>query len=135
MKNKATLVLIEHLVMLLVFVLAATVCVRIFVLSEKLSRQYEATDRASLEAQNAAELLKKSGIDGYVKQTGAVQTEENKWVVFYDSDWKQTEEKTGKFTLTVEYSAEETGFLWQADIIVLSESGSELFRIPAAGQK
>lgn len=134
MRNKATLVMIEHLVMLLVFLLAATVCVRIFVLSEKMSRKYEATDRASLEAQNVAELLKKSGIDGYVKQTGAVRTEDNKWVIFFDSDWNPTEERTGKFTLTVEYSVGETGLLWQADIIVLSENGKELFRIPAAGQ-
>jgi type II secretory pathway pseudopilin PulG len=48
----------EQLVMLLVFALAAALCVQIFVLSDRTSRQNEARDQAVVAAQNAAELLK-----------------------------------------------------------------------------
>lgn len=134
MKNKSTVVMIEHIVMLLVFALAATVCVRMFVLSEKLSRKYEATDQAVLVAQNAAEILKKNGIAGFAGEPGAAQMEENRWVIVYDSEWKVTEKGAEKFSMEVCYREEENGLLWRAEIVVLTENGEELFRLPVAGQ-
>jgi type II secretory pathway pseudopilin PulG len=53
----------EQLVMLLVFALAAALCVQVFVLSDQTSRQNEARDQAVVVAQNAAELLKDTGGD------------------------------------------------------------------------
>ena len=58
MRSKAPLALMEQLVMVLVFALAAALCVQAFVLSDQTSRRNEARDRAVLEAQNAAEELK-----------------------------------------------------------------------------
>ena len=43
---------------MLVFALAAALCLQVFVLSDKTSRRNEARDRAVLEAQNTAEELK-----------------------------------------------------------------------------
>ena len=54
MRSKAPLALMEQLVMVLVFALAAALCVQVFVLSYQTSRRNEARDRAVLEAQNAA---------------------------------------------------------------------------------
>lgn len=135
MKNKSTLVLIEHIVMLLVFVLAATVCVRMFVLSEKLSRKYEATDRAVLTAQNTAELLKYGGIQVLSEKEGILRTGENTWSVFYDKNWEATNRESAAFTLTIESLAETEKFLFRGEITVLTEEGEELFRLPVAGQK
>ncbi len=134
MRNKSTLVMIEHIVMLLVFVLAATVCVRMFVLSEKLSRKYEATDRAVLVAQNAAEVLKKGGIPAFAKEEGVMQTGENTREVFYDKNWKVTDRESAEYTLAVESLPEESGFLFRAEITVLTDEGEVLFRLPMAGQ-
>ena len=125
MKNKSTLVMIEHIVMLLVFVLAATVCVRMFVLSEKLSRKYEAT----------AELLKKGGVPALSETEGAVQTGEGVWAMFYDKNWETAEQETAEFTLIVKSLPESSAFLLRAEITVLTEAGEELFRLPVAGQK
>lgn len=61
MKSKAPLALMEQLVMVLVFALAAALCVRGFVLSERISRRGEARDMAMIAAQNAAEALKGTG--------------------------------------------------------------------------
>lgn len=134
MKNKSTLVLIEQIVMVLVFALAAAVCMRVFAASERLSRKYEATDGAVLAAQNVAELLKADGIKGFTERTGAVQSGENTWVVWYDKDWNLTEDASAEFVADVTYTEEEAGFLFRAEIVIRTKDGTELFRLPVAGQ-
>ena len=63
MKSRAPLALMEQLVMVLVFALAAALCVQAFFASDRMSRQGEARDRAVLLAQNAAEYLKEYGAE------------------------------------------------------------------------
>lgn len=134
MKNKSTLVMIEHIVMLLVFVLAAAVCVRMFVLSEQLSRKYEATDRAVLAAQNTAELLKKGGIAAFANEEKVLQTGENTWAMFYDKNWEVADRESAEFSLTAEFLRSESDVLFRAEIVISTVDGTELFRLPVAGQ-
>ena len=61
MKNKTPLMLMEQLIMILVFALAAAICIRAFMLSDGISSQNSQRDRAALLAQNAAETLKACG--------------------------------------------------------------------------
>ena len=61
MKNRATLTLMEQLVMILVFALAAVICLQVFVTASKKSRDSEDRDRAVIIAQNAAEVMKATG--------------------------------------------------------------------------
>ncbi len=70
MKQKASLVMLEQAVMLLVFALAAALCLRVFAWSETASRKSEARDEAMLQAQNAAELV--SHFDGDLEAAAAV---------------------------------------------------------------
>lgn len=133
MGNKSILVLIEHMVMLLVFALAAAVCLRMFVLSDKLSRTYEATDRAVLAAQNVAELIKQNGIEGFAKQMGVKADSENNWTVFYDENWETTSEESGKFVLRI-IGTETVRYLFRGEVVVLTDTGEELFRLPVATQ-
>lgn len=58
MKSKAPLVLMEQLLMVLVFALAAALCLRVFVLAEQMSRQNELRDQATVTCQTMAETLK-----------------------------------------------------------------------------
>lgn len=58
MRSKASLFLMEQLVMVLVFALCAAVCLRIFVGAEQISAETARRDEAVAIAQNAAELLK-----------------------------------------------------------------------------
>ena len=126
MRSKATLVMIEQVVMVLVFALAATLCVQMFVLTEKQSKKYEATDRAVLEAQNMAETLKSGETEGI--------TEGTPWCISFDSEWKVTEDEAQRsYYLEVHYTEE--AWLWKAEVIVFSATGTELYRIPVAGQK
>ena len=58
MKNRTSLVLMELLVMVLVFALAAAMCVRVFVRSDQVSREIGRRDMAVTLAQNGAETIK-----------------------------------------------------------------------------
>lgn len=58
MKSKATLFLMEQLVMLLVFALAAALCLGIFVRADRISAETKERDEAVILACNAAEMLK-----------------------------------------------------------------------------
>lgn len=58
MKNKASLLLMEQLVMILVFALAAALCLQVFAGSEVISAETARRDRSVVLARNAAELLK-----------------------------------------------------------------------------
>ena len=58
MKNKTPLVLMELVIMLLVFSVAAGLCLRAFAGAERISRTGAEDDRAIAAAQNGAELTK-----------------------------------------------------------------------------
>ena len=84
MKSRAPLALMEQIVMVLVFALAAAICLQAFVASGKLSRQAEERGRAVVEAQNMAEALKYDGCVSYLRErNGNTGTE-----VFYNADWE-----------------------------------------------
>lgn len=63
MKSRASLVLMEGLIMLLVFALASAVCLQIFVKTDARSRQTQLETDALVLAQNAAEELKAAAGD------------------------------------------------------------------------
>lgn len=58
MKSRASLVLMEQLVMILVFALCAALCLGLFVRADALSRETDLQDRAVVLAQNGAETIK-----------------------------------------------------------------------------
>ena len=60
-KSKAPLVMLEQMVMLLVFALAAALCLQAFVLSDASSRESEARDRAANLCQSMAEVMRTNG--------------------------------------------------------------------------
>lgn len=63
MKSKASLTLMELLVMVLVFSLAAALCLQCFAAAALLRRETARLDRAVLLAQNGAEIVKAAGGD------------------------------------------------------------------------
>lgn len=63
MKNKTSLLLMEQLVMVLVFALAAALCLSVFVKADRISRETVRRDEAVLLAQNAAQVLKATSGD------------------------------------------------------------------------
>ena len=92
MRSKASLVLIEQAVMVLVFALAAALCLRVFLWSDQLSCRDEARDRALLEVQTAAETLKHAGgeVDHALEESARTlggQVSQGVWSRYYDKNW------------------------------------------------
>lgn len=58
MRSKTPLALMEQVIMVLVFALAAALCLRAFVLSDRISHACEERDRAVMAVQTVAETLK-----------------------------------------------------------------------------
>ncbi|MCI9263717.1 MAG: hypothetical protein HFF06_04010 [Oscillospiraceae bacterium] len=93
MRSKAPLALMEQMVMLLVFALAAALCLQAFVLSDKLSRREEARSRAAQVCQSAAEAIRHSGGTGEEALSGGAEIlgaeySDGLLQQTYDRDWE-----------------------------------------------
>jgi hypothetical protein len=106
----------EQLVMVLVFALAAALCVQVFVLSDQISRRDQARDQAVVMAQNAAELLKDTRGDyGAVARTLGGTGDAQGLQVTYTQDWAPGQ---GPYTLTAQPRESGVPGLGQAEIRV-----------------
>lgn len=91
MKSKAPLALIELAIMLLVFALAAVLCLRAFVWAETASKENLERDQALVQAQSAAEVLKAcTGDPDAAMELYGGGKEGQTWTVWYDEAWNQT---------------------------------------------
>ena len=149
MRSKSPLALMEQVVMVLVFALAAALCLRVFVFSDQASERNEAVDRAVLEVQNAAETLKSTGLPadeaqkevatrmGGTMSQGLVQ-------ICYDEAWNVLSGNTEACAYVVEIQglpAEVDGMVKvhiraaAVKDISLGGSGEDLFAIDVAWQE
>lgn len=133
MRSKAPLVLMEQVVMVLVFALTAALCLRMFVLADRLSVKYEACDRAVTEAQNVAEQLKQGNLGTYLEAHNAAQ-DTGAITVWFNQDWQPAGQEEAEYYLQILPVDGETENLWKREIVVGTEK-EELFRITVAGQK
>ena len=119
MKSKTPLVLMEQLVMVLVFAMAAAICLQVFGLSDRLSKENEARAEAALLAQNTAEELKSSYGEALL-------------------DWEEVDgryfmEEEG-YRVQVQAAETEISGLRKVELQVLQEE-EVLFEIPVAWQE
>ena len=135
MRSRTPLMLMEQLVMVLVFALAAALCLQAFSLSDRLSRGSADRDRAVVQAENAAEAMKHCQGDG----AAAAQLTGGVWsggvlTVGYNGDWEKTKGRPD-FTLTV--TPEESGQekLGEAEVRVTDADGAALWTMSVAWQE
>ena len=135
MRDKTPLVLIEQLIMLLVFALAAALCLRAFVWADGESKRGEARDHAVLAAEAAAETLKAYGGDfaAAAADFGGSWDGES-WRVSYDAQWNLTS-GNGAFSLQAAPIAEDLEYLSRADITVSDAEGACLTQLQLAWQE
>ena len=123
MRNKAPLALLEQILMLLIFALAAVICLRDFLWSDDTSRQSAARDKALIHAQSMAETVKAHHGDLIAAASllgGTV--EEDALVVSYEN-----------YTLRAE--KESPSPYWGQAQIVAECDGDILFALPIAWQE
>lgn len=135
MKSRAPLALMEQMVMLLVFALAAALCLQAFVKSDQISLKNGARSNAALTAQNTAEIIRHNGgsvedalVEAAERQGGKYLKSDNdtaggKLIISYDEEWRPVE--NGIYLLTVqEVQTEEEG-LQKVLVQVADRSGEE----------
>ncbi len=116
MKSKASLTLMEQSTMLLVFALAAALCLKGFLWAQQTARENIDRDQAVICAQNAAERIKHTGL-------------KDEWTIYYNENW-QPAEQAAAFQLTALPTA-----LGKAQITVKTGAGEPIFSIPVAWQE
>ena len=132
-RSRAPLALMELTVMLLVFALAAALCLQAFVASSRQAARSQARDNALRLAQTAAETLKAVGGTEAEAEAAAAerlggQMEQGVWYILYDKDWNQVEQD-GVYRLEVMPGllggVESTEYLAQVCLRVLEEGADE----------
>ena len=105
MKSKAPLALMEQMVMLLVFALAAALCLQAFVKSDEISNTGAARDRAAVLCQSVAEVIRSVGgepahaLSSAAKRLNCRYDQGLLWMD-YDEDWNDGSE--GVYRLTAQ---------------------------------
>ena len=136
MRSKAPLAMMEQLVMVLVFALAAALCLQVFVLSDKTSRRNEARDRAVLEAQNTAEELK--SLRGDFAQAAELYGgafDGQTWGRSYDADWEREDGSEAAYHILATRTDSGDPLLGCAEVTVFTAEGDLLFSLPVAWQE
>ena len=136
MKSRAPLALMEQMVMLLVFALAAALCLQAFVRSDNISRQSEARDRAAMLVQSAAEAIQSYGGDACDAFAGAAellggQYEQGLLWVDYDEDWNLGGDA---YRLEAQGILSENPALREAAVQMVDARGKPIFSIQSAWQ-
>lgn len=145
MRSKAPLLLMEQMVMLLVFALAAAICLQAFVKSDGLSGASEDRDRAVTLCQNTAEALRYFGGDmgnAQVKTAEKLGYQSSQGLLWqkFDENWNPVEDgAAGVYRLESEGVPTDVPGLWKARVRVVSgfNVGQELevlFEIEVAWQ-
>ncbi len=143
MKSKTPLALMEQSIMVLVFALAAALCLRVFVWCDNTSKQDEARDYASLRAQSAAEQIKHAGkAGGSAEETLAAAAQSlgasssgSAFELQYNKDWTVSDGKDAAYVLKAETVDTGISGLCKAHISVSATGKSNvIFEIDIAWQ-
>ena len=143
MKNKTSLSLMELLLMVLVFLLAAALCVKVFVYSRLRSADDELSAMAERKAQYAAEMIKAADGD-LARAAKMIDVDNLKCAAYYpealemyfDENWEPHSAFSAiHFTYRLVAEKKTEGYLGTADIVVTDVEGKELYRLSASWQE
>ena len=137
MRSRSPLALMEQVVMVLVFALAAALCLRVFVLSEQMSQKNREMDCAVLLAQNTAETIKAyGGVEEAAEAVGGT-VRQTLWSTYYYEDLTPAPDmESGYYHVDVLPGNIGVEGLGQAGIEVFRWDGNEgLFALTVAWQE
>lgn len=144
MKSRAPLLLMEQMVMLVVFALAAALCVQAFVRSDASSARNEARDEAVVLCQNAAEAIRHSGgnFNEVAEKLGLELGQGGAMSRCYDENWQPVDFDTcgmglapAAYRLSIHAVLDTPSGLGKASVSVSEAEGEALFEIEVAWQE
>lgn len=136
MRSKAPLALMEQLIMVLVFALAAALCLRGFSMADSMSKLNEKRDSATILAQNAAEVYKSCRGDSE-KAADILGGEAGEiWRIYYEKDLDMCENaNNAEYTVTAVIAQSQVEGLGKGVVSVFDKSGESLCTIPVSWQE
>ena len=140
MKSKAPLSLMEQMVMILVFALAAALCLQAFVKSDSISSRSDARDRAVVLCQSTAEALRHTdqAEDALhlVNPSAPVFYEGSQAEIHYNADWSLCENREYTYRLAVQPAETDQPGLAKALVQVWQSGQAQpLFQLEVAWQE
>lgn len=141
MRSKAPLALLEQVVMLAVFALAAVLCLRAFLWADARSEGFARRDRAMVEVQSAAEVLKAAGGEVAHAQREAARRmggtlSQGLWCLCYDEQWQVSGQEDAAYRLCAQGVPAPVEGLCQARVwLDWEENGETLFEVTVAWQE
>ena len=142
MRSKAPLAMMEQMVMILVFALAAALCLQAFVKSDRMSRESGERDRAAELCQSAAEAIRAA--HGDFQQAaelldvsyGSYAQEEPAFSVHYHEDWTLSDTREYAYCLRAESVDSGIDGLGKASVsVVETETLESIFAIEVCWQE
>ena len=135
MKRNTALILLELVIMLLVFSLAAALCLQAFTWADIRSRESGQKDAAYVRIQNAAEVLKHHRGDFALaaRDLGGRWNGES-WTMHFDALWRNTSSASA-FCLQVKPVAGEIRYLGTAILTVSDADGTVLAELTVSWQE
>lgn len=135
MKRNASLSLIEQAIMLFVLTLAAALCLQAFVWSDNQSLHYTNRDRAVMQLQSAAEILKAhSGDFSAAAASYGGSVDDTQWVLDFDENWNITD-GTGTYRICATAIASDTEYLGSATLAVQPTDDDILAQLTVSWQE
>lgn len=128
-KSKSRLFLIEMVVIILFFSIAAAVCTNMFAQAKAVSAQSTELTMALMEAQEAAETFKSAGGDPMaVGEKLGAQEDGESLVAYFNEAWERTDGQSA-YSMKMDFSAENG--LRRAEISMY-KGNEEIYRIQTA---
>lgn len=138
MRSRAPLALMEQMIMLLVFALAAALCLQAFAKSDRMSKQSEARDRAVTLCQSVAETVRSNGsnFNTSAEQLGLEFGQGSTMFRYYDENWEPASGLEGAaYCLSVSGLYDTPPGLGKASVSVSEAEGETLFALEVAWQE
>ena len=136
MRSKTPLALMEQVIMVLVFALAAALCLHAFVLADRISRECEERDRAVLAVQTVAEILKDSRGDYAESERLAEAALDNADILFYHSDrWEDAAPASDALCISILPIATESELLGSAEVAARDSNGDVIIALSVSWQE
>lgn len=134
-RSKNPLALMEQVLMILLFALAAAICLKSFVTARNMSVQSVLRDHASAICQTTADAVKcEKGNMQAVKELINIEETSEGYEAYYDGDWNLTQKEEGVYTLRVCLDTSDE-FLGCAKVTMIDNQGGEIFAIATAWQE
>lgn len=137
-ENKTPLALMEQVIMVFVFALAAALCVQVFVYARTMSVNMERRDQAMVVCQSIAETAKVyAGRVGEMCKSLDAGEGENELFLFYDEEWKTVKADDANACYKVWFRVlEKSEFCGEGEVVALTLADeTEIFSLEIAWQE